>query len=406
MSNFSYERRPTRVVDVGGVKIGGDNPVRIQSMITEETRNVPAAIGQIIKIHQAGGEIIRITTPTLADAQALTDIKSGLRKKYQDVPLVADVHHQGGPIAIEASKHVDKIRINPGLFVFKPKEEYSQHEIEEELATIESNLLPVIKACKVRGRAMRVGVNHGSLSKRINFMYGDTPEGMVESAMEILQICKAYGFCDLVVSMKASRVRAMVAANRLLVARMTDEETDYPIHLGVTEAGEGDYARIKSAIGIGALLADGIGDTIRVSLTEDPVNEIKACEDILQAVGHRKTHCEIISCPGCGRTKFDLPNVTQGIKARFGHLKQLDIAVMGCIVNGPGEMTDADYGYVGKGGGMIALYRGKMEIELVPQNEAESTLERLIKQDGNWENPPVVSGSGQLRILNSRPTFN
>ncbi len=408
MANLTYERRLTRVVDVGGVKIGGDNRVSIQSMVTAETQNVPAVVDQIIKLHQADAEIIRITTPTMQDAQALGDIRRELRSKYQDVPLVADVHHNGTQIAIEASKHVHKVRLNPGLNTFHKrtgKDDYTQNENDEARAEIETRFTPVLKNLKERGVALRIGVNHGSLSERLMVMYGDTPEGMAESVFEYLQISEANNFKDIVISVKASRTRMMLAANRLLAQRLDERGMNYPIHLGVTEAGEGDYARVKSAIGIGSLLAEGIGDTIRVSLTEDPVNEIAACKNILQAVGLRKSHCEIISCPGCGRTKFDLPNVTLGIKHTFSHLTNLDIAVMGCIVNGPGEMADSDYGYVGKGGGMIALYRGKKEIEIVPQEIAEEALKTLIKLDGKWVDPPIISSENQLRVLNSRPTF-
>ena len=362
-------------------------------MITEETHNVPAAVEQIIAMHREGSEIVRVTTPNMAEARCLADIRAELKRRYQDVPLVADVHHQGSDIAVEVAKYVDKVRINPGLFVFRKPvqrtEDYSQVEIDAELEAIESELLPVIRACKDHGRAMRIGVNHGSLAERLLVTYGDTPEGMVESALEYLRICERHGFRDIVISLKASRVPIMLAANRLMVQRMDAEGMDYPLHLGVTEAGDGQYARVKSTCGIGTLLAEGIGDTIRVSLAEDPINELPVCYDILQSLGLRKTKVEFIACPSCGRTKFDLPTVLHAVRAATGHLVGLDIAVMGCIVNGPGEMADADYGYVGKAGGKISLYRGREEVKTgIPQEEGVAELINLIQLDGKWQDPP------------------
>lgn len=406
MGVHSYERRLTRVVNVGGVKIGGENPIVVQSMITEKTREIPAAAYQAAKLHDAGAQIVRITTQTIQDAKALGEIRQKL-KVYPDIPyipIVADVHHQGSAIAIKAAEHADKIRINPGLFVFnKPKKDYTQNDIDAELAIIERTLVPVIKACQERGRAMRIGVNHGSLSPRLTHMFGDTSEGMAQSALEYIRICEAYGFGDLVISMKASNVQNMIYANRLMAQRMDELGMDYPMHLGVTEAGKAEDGRAKSHIGIGALLVDGIGDTIRASLTEDPINEPDVCDKILHSARLRLNRADIISCPGCGRTEYDLPNVTDAIKAEFGHLK-LRLGVMGCIVNGPGEMADAQYGYVGKGG-KIALYRGREELKIVPQEEAFSAMKELLKQDGQWEEPPVVSNTGQLRVLNPRLTF-
>jgi (E)-4-hydroxy-3-methylbut-2-enyl-diphosphate synthase len=389
---ITYPRRKTRPVKVGDITIGGNYPVVVQSMITEETHNVAASVEQIIAMHKAGAEIVRVTTPNMAEARCLEDIKRKLKEKYQDVPLVADVHHQGSDIAVEVAKYVDKVRLNPGLFVFRKRVqrdiEYSAIEIEEELEAIESSLVPVINACKARGVAMRIGVNHGSLAERLTVTWGDTPEGMVESALEYLRICERHGFKDLVISLKASRVPIMLAANRLMSQRMAAEGMDYPLHLGVTEAGDGQYARIKSTTGIGTLLAEGIGDTIRVSLAEDPINELPACYDILQALGLRKTKVEFIACPSCGRTKFDLPTVFGWVKQATGHLVGLDIAVMGCIVNGPGEMADADYGYVGKAGGKISLYRGREEVKTgIPQEQGVPELVNLLKADGKWEQP-------------------
>jgi (E)-4-hydroxy-3-methylbut-2-enyl-diphosphate synthase len=394
LPDVSYSRRPTRAVRVGNIVIGANNPVVVQSMITEETHNVPGAVAQIIAMHQAGSEIVRVTTPNLAEARCLAEIKSELKRQYRDVPLVADVHHQGSDIAVEVAKYVDKIRINPGLFVFRKRVQrtidYSEIEVQEEQAAIESELLPVIEACKRYGRAMRIGVNHGSLAERLTVMYGDTPEGMVQSAIEYIQICERHGFQDIVISLKASRVAVMLQANRLMAHRMAELGMDYPLHLGVTEAGDGQYARIKSTTGIGTLLAEGIGDTIRVSLSEDPINELPVCYDILQALGLRRTKTEFIACPSCGRTKFDLPTVLAQVKSATGHLAGLNVAVMGCIVNGPGEMADADYGYVGKAGGKISLYRGHEEVKSgLPQERGVEELVALIKADNRWEEPPL-----------------
>jgi (E)-4-hydroxy-3-methylbut-2-enyl-diphosphate synthase len=393
LPEVAYSRRKTRPVRVGNVVIGGENPIVVQSMITEETHNVPAAVAQIIAMHQAGSEIVRVTTPNLAEAKCLAEIKAQLKRQYQDVPLVADVHHQGSDIAVEVAKYVDKVRINPGLFVFRKRVErtvdYSPAEIEEELAAIEKELLPVIRACKERDIAMRIGVNHGSLAERLTVMYGDTPEGMVESAIEYIQICERHDYRNLVISLKASRVPVMLQANRLMARRMAELGMDYPLHLGVTEAGDGQYARIKSTTGIGTLLAEGIGDTIRVSLAEDPIEELPVCYDILQALGLRRTKTEFIACPSCGRTKFDLPTVLAQVKAATGHLAGLNVAVMGCIVNGPGEMADADYGYVGKAGGKISLYRQREEVKTgIPQERGVEELIALIKSDGRWVEPP------------------
>ncbi len=391
MQEVTFPRRATRPVRVGSITVGGGHPVVVQSMITEETRNVPGCVEQIIAMHRAGSEIVRVTTPNMQEARCLGEIKAELKRRYQDVPLVADVHHQGSDIAVEVARYVDKVRINPGLFVFHKRVQrevdYSQSEIDAELEAIEASLLPVIQACKARGVAMRIGVNHGSLAERLTVMFGDTPDGMVESAMEYLRICERHDFHDVVISLKASRVPIMLAANRLMARRMDEEGMRYPLHLGVTEAGDGQYARIKSTCGIGTLLAEGIGDTIRVSLAEDPIEELPVCYDILQSLGLRKTKVEFIACPSCGRTKFDLPTVLHRVKAATGHLVGLDIAVMGCIVNGPGEMADADYGYVGKGGGTITLYRGRTPVKNVPQERGVEELIALIKADGRWEEP-------------------
>ncbi len=379
----TYPRRASRAVGVGAHTIGGAHPVVVQSMVTEGTKNVDACVAQILALHAAGCEIVRVTTPNLDEARCLEEI----RARTPGVALVADVHHQGSAIAVEVARHVDKVRINPGLFVFHKRVqrsvEYSAQECREELEAIEENLVPVLEACKAHGTAMRIGVNHGSLAERMLVTWGDTPEGMVESALEYIRLCEKHGFDQLVVSLKASRVPIMLAANRLFAARC-----DYPLHLGVTEAGDGQYARVKSTAGIATLLGEGIGDTIRVSLAEDPLHEISVCYDILQATGLRRTQTEFIACPSCGRTKFDLPSVFGKVKAATGHLSGLDIAVMGCIVNGPGEMADADYGYVGQAGGKIALYRGHEVVKNnIPQEHGVGELIALLKADGVWEEP-------------------
>jgi len=353
-----------------------------------------------------------VTTPTLGEAQCLEEIKAKVAERYQDVPMTADVHHQGSAIAVEAAKYVDEIRVNPGLFVFKrhgsrvsgldirgrqdekgvdelrAEMAYDSTEWKEEIEAIEESFVPVIEACKARDRAMRVGVNHGSLSERLLVTYGDTPEGLVESAMEYLRLCEKHGYFNLNISAKASRVPVMVAANRLMAQRLDEEGMNYPLHLGVTEAGDGEYARIKSTAGIATLLMEGIGDTIRVSLAEDPVNEIPVCYEILQSLGLRKTQVEYIACPSCGRTKFDLPTVLNEVRSATRHLVGLDIAVMGCIVNGPGEMADADYGYVGAAGGKITLYRKRDVVKNgIPQEQGVEELVGLLRADGVWKDP-------------------
>ncbi len=387
----TIHRRKTRPVRVGSVTIGGGYPVVVQSMINEDTLDIDGSVAGIRRLHEVGCEIVRVTVPSLVHATALAKIREKLLTTYQPVPLVADVHHNGMKIALEVAKHVDKVRINPGLYVFeKPKagrSEYSQAEFDEIGEKIAETLKPLVVSLRDQGKAMRIGVNHGSLAERMLFTYGDTPEGMVQSALEFIRICESLDFRNLVISLKASRVPVMVAAYRLMVKRMDELGMDYPLHLGVTEAGDGEYGRIKSTAGIATLLADGIGDTIRVSLTEAPEKEIPVCYSILQALGLRKTMVEYVACPSCGRTLFNLEDVLQQVRAATQHLTGLDIAVMGCIVNGPGEMADADYGYVGKQAGYIALYRGREEIKRVPESEGVSELINLIKADGRWVEP-------------------
>ncbi|MBW4649114.1 MAG: (E)-4-hydroxy-3-methylbut-2-enyl-diphosphate synthase [Kastovskya adunca ATA6-11-RM4] len=387
----TINRRQTRPVKVSNVTIGGGHPVVVQSMINEDTLDIEGSVAGIRRLHEIGCEIVRVTVPSMAHAKALAEIKQKLAQTYQAVPLVADVHHNGLKIALEVAKHVDKVRINPGLYVFeKPKAdrtEYTPAEFEEIGSKIRETLEPLVVSLRDQGKAMRIGVNHGSLAERMLFTYGDTPEGMVESALEFIRICESLDFRNLVISLKASRVPVMLAAYRLMVRRMDELGMDYPLHLGVTEAGDGEYGRIKSTAGIATLLADGIGDTIRVSLTEAPEKEIPVCYSILQALGLRKTMVEYVACPSCGRTLFNLEDVLHEVREATKHLTGLDIAVMGCIVNGPGEMADADYGYVGKQPGFISLYRGREEIKKVPESQGVEELINLIKADDRWVDP-------------------
>ncbi|CDM97984.1 MAG: (E)-4-hydroxy-3-methylbut-2-enyl-diphosphate synthase [Limnospira sp. PMC 1291.21] len=384
-------RRQTRPVRVGNITIGGGYPVVVQSMINEDTMDIEGSVASIRRLHEMGCEIVRVTVPSVGHAKAVGEIKQKLAATYQPVPLVADVHHNGMKIALEVAKHVDKVRINPGLYVFeKPKgdrSEYTDTEFQEIGEKIRETLKPLVISLRDQGKAMRIGVNHGSLAERMLFTYGDTPEGMVESALEFIRICESLDFQNLVISLKASRVPVMLAAYRLMAKRMDDLGMDYPLHLGVTEAGDGEYGRIKSTAGIATLLADGIGDTIRVSLTEAPEKEIPVCYSILQSLGLRKTMVEYVACPSCGRTLFNLEEVLHKVREATKHLTGLDIAVMGCIVNGPGEMADADYGYVGKQPGYISLYRGREEIKKVPEDQGVEELINLIKADGRWVEP-------------------
>ena len=388
----AIHRRLTRPVKVGDVTIGGIHPVVVQSMINEDTLDIEGSVAAIRRLHEIGCEIVRVTVPSMAHAKALAQIRQQLAQTYRPVPLVADVHHNGMKIALEVAKYVDKVRINPGLYVFeKPTDrtEYTQAEFEEIGDKIRETLEPLVISLRDQGKAMRIGVNHGSLAERMLFTYGDTPEGMVKSALEFIKICESLNFRNLVISLKASRVPVMLAAYRLMVKRMNELGMNYPLHLGVTEAGDGEYGRIKSTAGIGTLLAEGIGDTIRVSLTESPEKEIPVCYSILQALGLRKTMVEYVACPSCGRTLFNLEEVLHRVREATKHLTGLDIAVMGCIVNGPGEMADADYGYVGKQPGYISLYRGREEIRKVPEVQGVEELINLIKADGRWIDPEL-----------------
>jgi len=518
---FSYQRRESREVMVGNVRIGGDNPIRIQSMITSDTRDVEASVGQVLDLAAAGCEIVRITAQTRKYAEFLGPIADQVRASGVEVPLVADIHFKPDA-ALEAAKWVEKIRVNPGNYADKKKfeiREYTDEQYGEELTRIREQFEPLVKLCQDKGRAMRIGTNHGSLSDRIMNRYGDTPLGMVESALEFARIARDLDYHQFVFSMKASNPKVMIEAYRLLVARLKQEGGDwnYPLHLGVTEAGDGEDGRIKSAIGIGSLLADGIGDTIRVSLTEDAVHEVPVAKalvaavgkedarasqpfgndseileglsstwdpfqyerrrsqkvevaghgvggtelmrvrlgdfqpeivvedapvlaidprleeevaeaneasspvlitvkdgldltviqafrllasrlesphvrlsyNVLQAAGARIFKTDYVACPSCGRTLFDLQETTQKIRVATGHLKGVRIAVMGCIVNGPGEMADADFGYVGGAPGKINLYVGKEAVKFsIPEAEAVERLVSLIKEHDRWVEPP------------------
>lgn len=426
----TFARRVTRAVRIGNKWMGGSHPILVQSMITEETRNIEACVEQIIALHRAGCELVRVTTPTVQEASCLEEIRAKVIERHEEVPLTADVHHQGSEIAIEAAKYVDEVRVNPGLFVFRrhgsrakavgtsadgdlrgresgdsveslrAELAYDPVEWREEIQAIEDSFIPVVDACKKRDIAMRIGVNHGSLSERILVTYGDTPAGLVESALEYCRICVQRDYHNVNISAKASRVPIMIAANRLLAPRLDAEGMLFPLHLGVTEAGDGEYARIKSTAGIATLLMEGIGDTIRVSLSEDPVHEIPVCYDLLQACGLRKTKVEYIACPSCGRTKFNLPTVLREVRDATRHLVGLDIAVMGCIVNGPGEMADADYGYVGAAGGKITLYRKKDIVKNgIPQEQGVAELINLLKADGMWTEPTATEPTRTLQEL-------
>ncbi len=451
-----YNRRKTVSVSVGNTAIGGNNPIRLQSMTTNSTMDTEGCIEQSIRIIEAGGELVRMTTQGTREAENMRLIREGLRARGYNTPLVADVHFNPA-VADVAARYVDKVRINPGNYVDPARTfkhlEYTDAEYEQEIQRIRDRFIPFLNICREHGTAIRIGVNHGSLSDRIMSRYGNTPAGMVESCMEFLRICVEQDFINVVISIKASNTVVMIETVRLLVKEMDREGMAFPIHLGVTEAGEGEDGRIKSAIGIGALLAEGIGDTIRVSLSEAPEREIpvarklvdyaetsavvrssaqikegvlhlsyddsnledfqlhaamdagallidgkasdlklsnphmkadqiQSTEDaILQGARIRFCKPEYISCPGCGRTLYNLEETIARIKAATGHLKGVRIAIMGCIVNGPGEMADADFGYVGAGRGRISLYRGKECIEKnIPEENAVERLLQLIEE--------------------------
>ena len=457
-------RRISTEVRIGHLLLGGNNPIRIQSMATVDTNDTEGCVAQAKRIIDAGGELVRFTTQGTREAENMRNISARLKADGYSQPLVADVHFTAHTADV-AAQYCEKVRINPGNYVdpgrtFKHLE-YTDEEYAAELQKIEQKLVPFINICKEHHTAVRIGVNHGSLSDRIMSRYGDTPEGIVESCMEFLRIFRREQFNDVVISIKASNTVVMVQTVRLLVKTMDAEDMHYPLHLGVTEAGEGEDGRIKSAVGIGALLTEGIGDTIRVSLSEEPECEIpvarklvgmidectalrqeaersikdgtatltldapdwetlqlkaamsvgallidrKATEltirleegsklstlnsqlstlsdALLQAARIKFTKTEYISCPGCGRTLYNLQETIEKVKAATSHLVGVKIGIMGCIVNGPGEMADADYGYVGAGRGKISLYRKKeCVLKNIPEEEAVEKLLELIRKD-------------------------
>ena len=376
----------SRQINIGKLTLGGDAPVRVQSMTNTDTMDTAATVEQTLRMVERGCELVRITAPDVKAAENLGRIKEELLKRRCDVPLVADIHFN--PKAAEvAATLVEKVRVNPGNYTDRNtgKLNFTDQEYQDELDRIGERMSSLIEICKRHHTAMRIGTNHGSLSERIMSRYGNTAEGMAQSAIEFAEVCRRQDYHDLVFSMKASNVKVMVESTRLFVDKMHSMGMDYPIHLGVTEAGDALQGRLKSAAGIGALLLDGIGDTIRVSLTEPPEEEIPVAYAILQAVGVRIIEDEYIACPSCGRTQYDIQEALQRIKAATSHLKGVKIGVMGCVVNGPGEMADADYGYVGSGAGKITLYKGKEPVlKNIDQSEAVERLIELIKQSGDW----------------------
>ena len=376
------ERRQTIEVRVGNIGIGGSNPVRVQTMTNTDTNDIEGSVEQIKRCVAAGAEIIRLTTQGEREVNSVAEIKRRLAADGIVVPLVADVHFSSS-VALKAACVVDKVRINPGNFIKPIKKDfttdYTDEEFEQERLVLRERFVEFLDVCKKHHTAVRIGVNHGSLGERMMNRYGDTPMGMAESCLELLRMCRQENFDQIVISLKASNTVLMIEAVKLLVEKMDAEDFHFPLHLGVTEAGCDEDGRIKSAVGIGSLLAVGIGDTIRVSLSEPPEAEIPVAFGILQATRSRITKTEYISCPSCGRTLFDLQTAVRRVRERTAHLVGLKIAVMGCIVNGPGEMADADYGYVGAGKGRISLYKGKTCVERnIPEDEAIDKLLALI----------------------------
>ena len=441
----------TLKVEVGNVTIGADSPIIVQTMCNTHTSDIESSVSQCIRLHNAGAQLIRLTVPSLAQVDSLREIRNRLRAEGIFTPLVADVHFSS-EIAIAAAEVVEKVRINPGNF-------HKNHEKARE------QFARLVDVCKAHGTAIRIGLNHGSLGERITNLYGNTPLAMKEAVMEWLRMCVENEFYNVVVSLKASNTYVMVEAYRLLAKEMEETGVVFPLHLGVTEAGNGDGGRIKSAVGISALLSEGIGDTIRVSLTEDPENELPVAQylsdryghrlhssmvsltlegkkaiavydapskerllldyscdfgkrlldkeldevelrgyykdengdqisldgsdyaeyltdELMQAARRRFYRPEYIACPGCGRTMYNLEGTFEEVKRRTKHLKGMVIAVMGCIVNGPGEMADADWGYVGEGNNKVSIYKGKTPVlRHVPETEAIDKLLELIEND-------------------------
>ena len=383
-------RRQTNTVSIGSIKIGGSEPIRIQSMLTSDSTNVDACIEEIARLDAVDCEIIRLTVPNQKSVDSLPAIRAEMLKRGIERPLVADVHFNP-QLAVNVCEFVEKVRINPGNYADRKKfevREYTDAQYQEELQRVEEKLLPLVENLKKYSCALRIGTNHGSLSDRVMNRFGDTPEGMVESALEFLRILRRHDFEETILSMKSSNTLVMIKAYRLLVRGMDAENMHYPLHLGVTEAGNELDGRIKSAVGIGTLLCDVLGDTFRVSLTEPAENEIPVARSILQSTRSRIYNADFISCPSCGRTFFDLESTTEQIKACTSHLKGVKIAVMGCVVNGPGEMADADFGYVGAGPDKISLYHGQSCVgHNIPAEHAVQRLICLIKEHGKWVDP-------------------
>lgn len=387
---FSFDRRFTWEVKVGSIGIGGDNPVRIQSMTNTHTLDIDKTVEQTIRLADSGCELVRITAADKKQAHALREIKNELVRRNYNLPIIADIHYNP-EVAEIAAEYVEKIRINPGNYTDKNrgKFEYTDEEYSDELKKIKERLSPLIEICNKHSTAIRIGTNHGSLSERIVGRYGNTPYAMAVSALEFTKICNELGFKNLVLSQKSSNVKQMVMATRMLADILDQNELYFPLHLGVTEAGDGEDGRLKSAIGIGGLLSIGIGDTIRVSLTEDPENEIPVAQSILQSTGDRIYKAEFIACPSCGRTQYNIQEALRKVKEACSHLVGVKIGVMGCVVNGLGEMADAHYGYIGAGPNKVNIYRGKTLVhQSLGEDVALEKLIDLIKQDGKWVEKP------------------
>ena len=372
-----YKRRQSSETRVGNIGIGGQNPIRIQSMGTVDTNNTEGCVAQAKRIIDAGGELVRFTTQGTREAENMKNISAQLKADGYNTPLVADVHFTAHTADV-AALYCEKVRINPGNYVdpgrtFKHLE-YTDEEYAAELQKIEAKLVPFLNICKEHHTAVRIGVNHGSLSDRIMSRYGDTPEGIVESCMEFLRIFRRENFNDVVISIKASNTVVMVTTMRLLVATMDKEDMHYPLHLGVTEAGEGEDGRIKSAVGIGALLTEGIGDTIRISITGDAKDEVVAAKRLLHDCGLYENYPTFISCPTCGRTQVDVrPLGAKVFKYLEDNNIKLTVAVMGCVVNGPGEGKHADIGIAGGKGEYVIFKKGQV-VKKVSEQEAYDTL--------------------------------
>ena len=357
-----FSRRPTDEVRIGAVGVGGDNPIRLQSMTNTDTNDTEASAAQVERIAAAGGEIVRLTAQGRREAANLGRIRALLDNRGCRVPLVADIHFLPAA-ALVAAEQVEKVRINPGNWNERGG------EFDELLST-----------CRRRGVALRIGVNHGSLSPSIMERYGDTVEGMVASAMEYLRRCREASFGQVVVSIKSSNVRVMVQAYRMLVAAMRREGMRYPLHLGVTEAGTPSMGMVKSAMGIGGLLCMGIGDTIRVTLTADPVEEIYAAKKILRAAGLRKEGVNLIACPTCGRTRIELIPMAEEVERRLMNCtKNITVAVMGCAVNGPGEAAAADVGIAGGKGEGLIFRKGEILYKVPQERLVDALMEEIEK---------------------------